>query len=482
MASASGKMCGVCETQLVLREAALWCPECDEGLCSSCEKHHRASKATKNHEVTSVNNYKQLPPEIASIKQNCSDHDKKYQHYCSQHQELCCPLCITTNHKKCDLLAIDEIVKMSKSSALFDVMEQSLEDMTIKLGRIVEDRILNMEKFQEQRQRFETDIKEMRDKINRHLDKLETEIQHDIQAAEQKAQSQTDNLHSKIADHEKSQDELQKNIFATKMFATDLQAFFGGKMFEAEIQKEEMFLKSLTEDGSFQHIHLKFRIDDKMSDILSITKIGEILTIKNPPTITLAMDRNKQAQQSVPKIPKTINDINPTLLNKIEIPKGGRGNNISGCTIMPSGKLVFVDHVNNRLLIHDENGLFDFERPVSQRPVDVTCINEYNVAVTHNEKPYHIEIVNIANKNIVKRIKTSERCYGITNKSGKLIYYESGRGIQTVDITNGRAATTVVKVYDNHDWTYVTTSKDKIYLTDQYSSTVTCYTLTGQKV
>ncbi|CAG2201137.1 unnamed protein product [Mytilus edulis] len=55
----------VCETQLVLREAALWCPECDEGLCSSCEKHHRASKATKNHEVTSVNNYKQLPPEIA---------------------------------------------------------------------------------------------------------------------------------------------------------------------------------------------------------------------------------------------------------------------------------------------------------------------------------------------------------------------------------------------------------------------------------
>lgn len=144
--------------------------------------------------------------------------------------------------------------------------------------------------------------------------------------------------------------------------------------------------------------------------------------------------------------------------------------------------MVFVDHENNRLLIHDENGLFDFERHVSQRPVDVTCINEYNVAVTHNEKPYRIEIVNIANKNIVKRIKTSERCYGITNKSGKLIYYESGRGIQTVDITNGRAATTVVKVYDNHDWTYVTTSKDKIYLTDQYSSTVTCYTLTGQKV
>lgn len=68
MATASRTFCGVCETQHVVKEAAFWCPECDEGICTSCEKHHRALKGTRNHEVTSIDNYKQIPPTIACQK------------------------------------------------------------------------------------------------------------------------------------------------------------------------------------------------------------------------------------------------------------------------------------------------------------------------------------------------------------------------------------------------------------------------------
>ncbi|CAG2201133.1 unnamed protein product [Mytilus edulis] len=317
MASASETFCGVCETQHVVRDADVWCPECDEGLCSSCVKHHRASRATRNHEVTSVDDYKQIPPTIASINQYCSDHEKRYQLYCSQHEKLCCPLCIMTDHKTCDLMAIEEIVKTSKTSPMFDIIEQSLQDMKRNLGRIVEDRRQNLKKIQKQRQTFQTDIKEIREKINKHLDKLEQEIQQDIQAAEQKVQSQIERLLSKVSDHGESLDELQKNIFATKSFATDLQSFFGCKMFEAEIHKEEKFMQSLIEDVSLQQISLRCRIDDKISDILSMTKIGEISVTTNPPTITLTMDRDKQAQHIVPTTSKTINDINPTLLKKL---------------------------------------------------------------------------------------------------------------------------------------------------------------------
>lgn len=85
------------------------------------------------------------------------------------------------------------------------------------------------------------------------------------------------------------------------------------------------------------------RIIDNMYDILSMTKIGDVSVTTNTPNIALTMARDKQAQQIVPTISKTINDINLTLLNKIEIPKGERRNEISGCTIMPSGKMVFVD-------------------------------------------------------------------------------------------------------------------------------------------
>ncbi|XP_063420760.1 nuclear factor 7, brain-like [Mytilus trossulus] len=479
MASASGTFCGVCETQYVVKEAVIWCPECDKGLCLSCEKHHQASKASKIHEITSVKDYRQIPSSITSITQYCSDHEKRYQLYCSQHEKLCCPLCISRNHKTCELVAIDDIVKKSKTSALFDIMEQSLQDMKGNIGRIVEDRKLNMEKIQQQRQTFQTDIQKIRDKINKHLDKLENEIQQDIQAAEKKVQSQIERLLSTFYDHEKSLDELQKNILATKSFATDLQTFLGGKMLEAEIQRKEMIMQSLIEDGSLQQIKLQCIIDDKISDILSITKFGEISILANPPTITLTMTRDKQAQQMVQTISKTINDINPTLF---EIVKGGITSGITGCTVMPTGQMVFVDNDNNRLVIHNENGLIDFEIPVARRPVDVTCIAENTVAVTHHEWIYYIEIINIANKTIVKRIKTSNVCYGITNNNGKLIYYETGSGILTVDVNHESSITTVVKVDDKQHWNYVTAAKDKIYHTNPVTDTVTCYTVTGQKV
>ncbi|CAG2201128.1 unnamed protein product [Mytilus edulis] len=122
------------------------------------------------------------------------------------------------------------------------------------------------------------------------------------------------------------------------------------------------------------------------------------------------------------------------------------------------------------------------EIPVSQQPLEVTCIDEKTVAVTHNAQPHHIEIVNIENKKITNKIKTSKPCYGITINNGRLVYYEWGSGIQTVDVTDGSIVTTVVKIDGDDYWNYVTRSRDKMYLTNHHSSTVTCYTVTGQKV
>ncbi|CAG2206646.1 unnamed protein product [Mytilus edulis] len=485
MASASESYCGVCEAQDVVKAAAFWCPECNEGICTSCEKHHRASRGTRKHEITSMDDYKQIPPIIASINQYCSEHDKKYQLYCSQHEQLCCPLCITTNHKKCDLkcdlLAIDEVVKTARNSALFEIMEQNLKEMKNNIDRIVEDRRQNLEIIKQQRQGFQKDIKEMRAKINIHLDKLEQEIQQDLQAAEQKVMSQINRFVQKVSDHEKTIDELQNNIAPTKRFATDLQTFFGGKIFEAKIQEEEKFMTSLIEDSGLQQIHLQYKLDNKMSDILSMTKIGEISVTTKPSTISMTTDREKQAQKRIPTISKTINDINLTLLKQFEISKGENGIGITGCTIMPSGKIIFVDQSNDRLVIHNDNGIFFCAIPVSHRPLDVTCIDENTVAVTHNAEPYYIEIINIVNRKTVRQIKTSNQCYGITNEKGRLLYYERGRGIQTQDVNSGSTVTTVVKV-DEGVWNYVATSNDRIYHTINNTNSVTCYTVTGQKV
>jgi hypothetical protein len=43
-----------------IKNADKWCPECEEGLCSECLKHHNVSKYTKAHEVILIEHYHKI--------------------------------------------------------------------------------------------------------------------------------------------------------------------------------------------------------------------------------------------------------------------------------------------------------------------------------------------------------------------------------------------------------------------------------------
>ncbi|CAC5389313.1 unnamed protein product [Mytilus coruscus] len=148
MASSSTVVCGVCESQHTTTEADVWCPECDEGLCFQCQKHHSASKATRAHGVIPVDNYKQLPQSIANISQHCTQHGRKFQNYCPQHESLCCPLCIQSNHASCvGILSLENVIQTAKTSVLLERLDQNLKDITMNIERVVKDRKQNLLKF-----------------------------------------------------------------------------------------------------------------------------------------------------------------------------------------------------------------------------------------------------------------------------------------------------------------------------------------------
>lgn len=208
-------------------------------------------------------------------------------------------------------------------------MEQSLKEMKNNIERIVKDRRQNLEIIKNQRQRFQTDIKEIRDKINTHPDKLEQEILQDIEAAEQKVMSQIDRFVLKVSNHEKTIDELQK-IYLRRESLQLTFSHFGGKMLDAKIKNEKGFMMSLLEDRSLQQINLQCRMDDKMVDILSMTKIGDISVVTSPPAITITTGRENQAQEILPTISKTIDDINIITLKRFEVSKGKKRIEIAG--------------------------------------------------------------------------------------------------------------------------------------------------------
>jgi hypothetical protein len=49
MAPATTQCCNICDHDNESKLAATWCPECEDFLCTDCNRHHARSSSTKQH-------------------------------------------------------------------------------------------------------------------------------------------------------------------------------------------------------------------------------------------------------------------------------------------------------------------------------------------------------------------------------------------------------------------------------------------------
>jgi len=378
-------------------------------------------------------------------------------------------------------LSVHEIIKTSKTSTFIYNIEQNLTDIKNNIDKIMKNRQQNMSEIQQQRQMLQDQVKEMRVKINSHLDTLEQDILQELDATEDKIKSKIDNLLTQLSKNSKTVEGLQSDIRAVKEYASDLQTFLGSKAIEEEVKKEEENLMALSEDGCVQQIDLRYNINTKIQDILStITTFGSVYIETSPPSVVIKTTKDKQGQiVSVIQSPsvKPINDIKHTLHTTFNIPKGKYNIEIRGCIVCPNGKIIFVDRSNNKLVIRNDDGtLYKVITCSLDKPLDVTCLDDTTVAVsTYNG----IEIININSTKNERVIETSEPCDGITHRNGVLLWCECERGIQKTKLSDDRV-TTLVKQSSLPYYSYITTCGDKIYQTNNNTSTVTCYTTKGE--
>ncbi|CAG2204792.1 unnamed protein product [Mytilus edulis] len=348
MASSSGVVCQICEAQHITQSANVWCPECEEGMCSECEKHHSFAKATRKHEIISIENYLKLQSSISKIATYCNEHNLKYQNYCPQDDQICCSVCISEYHKNCcGLKSLQEIVKTFKASAFLENIDQSLKDMMYNIDSIMNEREQNLTAIEKQRKLFHAEIKQIRQKVNTHLDSLEEQILMKLNAAETEIKSKLNTLMSQLKNKRKSVETLHTNISALKEYASDLQIFLGSKLLETEVDTENKYLQSLFQDDSLHQNELKFSISEKISDILTtVTAFGSVSLGTSKSCTVYKTDKEKQAQilSVVPHPPRSIDSISFSLKSQFQtVPQ----DIIQGFTVSPSGLMVYVDNTGN---------------------------------------------------------------------------------------------------------------------------------------
>ena len=175
------EFCEPCKDSKVSKVAKSWCQQCSEALCDECTQCHKSMKATRNHEITGLDQVRSNPqPAIKEeIKEDvkCQEHIKKnIDMFCQDHEQPCCAMCIATHHRKCNKICeIDDVVKdgnlLGKRPPFkeMDKLVKEAESMKKERQEVLRSAMAQKTKLFQK-------IAETKKKLIDHIDKLESQL------------------------------------------------------------------------------------------------------------------------------------------------------------------------------------------------------------------------------------------------------------------------------------------------------------------
>ncbi|VDH91117.1 Hypothetical predicted protein [Mytilus galloprovincialis] len=491
MSSTTVLPCDTCKYRKNENPAAHWCSECEEGLCADCYAHHTHSKTSRKHGIITINQYEQLPAFIHEKKHYCNDHDEKYDYFCPAHKTPCCKISSDTEHKNCKgVSSISDIVHGVKKSSVFSEMSSTIENIQHNMDKILKDKETNLKTIHESKIKFQSEIKEIREKLVNLFDKLERKLQDELESIENKIIQQSEDFIKEVTDGKNKVMKIQENIDAIKKHATDFQAFVGMNELKDDVENKKKYLQLLYGDTRLDRINIHCNINEKIKlFLIDLHTFGDIqeeristkgLFSVNNQDKNVTHEKSKTTESKIQKSrsePAVKAKVKRTLL----VPAGSNKNTITSCAIFPNGKFAFVDGTyNHRIVIMDSTGTSSGE--ISLSPLfafDVTCVDNKTIAITTGSSG-QIAFANILSKKIKKSIGTTWQCDGITHADGKLIFSVYSKGIHVLHLDTGNIST-IHKANITVD-TYLTSFGDKIYHTNWKTNSVTCFDMDGNSL
>ena len=92
--SSSPSSCGICDIRHSPKPSEVWCPDCEEGLCTESVEHHSLAKPSRNHATIPISEYRNLPTYVLEINELCNEHYEKFNLYCKEHERPSCRIVV----------------------------------------------------------------------------------------------------------------------------------------------------------------------------------------------------------------------------------------------------------------------------------------------------------------------------------------------------------------------------------------------------
>jgi WD40 repeat protein len=385
------------------------------------------------------------------------------------------------DHSECkgfDIL--EKIVKNVKTSQTFNETEQIIDEMMENIHKIRQNRENNSVTVTEQKRTIEQEIRELRGKINNHLDKLQEDLLNELTEAVSIVTRQTSELMVSLDEKQKELSEYKTNMVNIKQYASDLQTFLALRQIGRDTGAQAACLHALVNSDSLKQTKISCDIDTSLKNLAtSIQNFGEVVVESKPCELTLVRKKDKQAQIMVADLsPMSVDNIHLNLKQKVNT----KGENITGCSLLPDGRMVFSCWEKCIVTFLNKEGVELFQigkDKISFRAYDTVYIKEDNgVAVSSGlgGKKY-ITLIDIESKNVKTTIFMDTGICGMAIR-GRTIYYCARRkGLKMLNL-NDKSVSDII----NRDMSYVNyvaTFGDKLYYTNWDTQTVTCCDLHG---
>ena len=478
--SSSPSVCGICDIRHISKPSEVWCPDCEEGLCAECIEYHSSVKTSRGHSTIPIEEYQKLPSYVLDIKEYCNEHHEKFKLYCKQHGCPCCGICMVETHMDCsDVTILENIVKDVNPSDIFNEIEQLIIEMTEIFGKIRQNRETNSSAVREQKIIIENEIRDVRTKMNNHLNKLQEDLMNELTEVEKQITEETRDLMLSLHGKQKELTEYQMNIVNIKKYASDLQTYLAVKQIEKEVETHDTCLQSILNSDSLNQTKLSYKIDNGMKTN-SIQKFGKVVVESQPCELTFARKKDKQAQMMIADLspPMSVENMQLDLKQKINT----KGSRIRGCSFLPDSRMAFSCFSTNTVSFINKEGvkLFQIGRDkTGSRTYDTAYIKDNNsVAVSSGDDSNRcITIIGIERKEVLAIISMDTDICGMAVRGRTIFYCATNEGLKMLNLSDKSVSNII-----NRDmkWVFnVATSGDKLYYTASNTHTVTCCDLHG---
>jgi vacuolar-type H+-ATPase subunit I/STV1 len=184
------------------------------------------------------------------------------------------------NHKGCkEITVLENIIKNVKTSNLFNEIEQLIDELIETIGKIRQNRETNASAVKGQNILVESEIRELRRKIDKHLDKLQEGLMMELTEAEKQVTEDTRELLVTSDEKQKELTEYQTNVVNIKnMHQTYLQTLLAVKQIEKDVETQDTCLQSIVNSDSLNQTKLSYKMDSGLKTITtSFQKFGEVI-------------------------------------------------------------------------------------------------------------------------------------------------------------------------------------------------------------